>query len=195
MTATHNDATESADENRPVKVTGKRKKPKWLKRLLKRSGPFAPLILRLYGVFGQLTQFALVGGIGFVVDTGIFNLLYATVLNPQHVTHGSLIAKFISTLVAIFVNWIGNRFWTFRSHRREDSNKEGVEFVLVSLLGMAIGLGCLGFSHYVLGFRSQLADNISGNVIGLVLGSIVRFWLYKKVVYSPKRSGSKARKG
>jgi putative flippase GtrA len=34
-----------------------------------------------------------------------------------------------------------------------------------------------------LGFQSALADNISANIIGLVLGTIFRFWGYHNWVF------------
>jgi hypothetical protein len=52
---------------------------------------------------------------------------------------------------------------------------------------MLIGLGCLFVSHYLLGFESRLADNISSNVIGLGLGTLFRFTLYKLWVFAPHR--------
>ncbi len=48
---------------------------------------------------------------------------------------------------------------------------------------MGIALGCLWFTHYALGFDSIIADNISANVIGLALGTIFRFWSYRKWVF------------
>lgn len=138
-------------------------------------------------LIAQLARFGVVGAIGFVVDLGVFNLLRATVFSPDEVHSGPFWAKVVSTTVAIFVNWIGNRYWTFRHQRRSVAAKEGFEFVVVSLGGMVISLGCLAVSHYVLGFTSALADNISGNVIGLGLGTIFRFWLYKVWVYHPDR--------
>ncbi|WP_418606452.1 hypothetical protein [Georgenia sp. SUBG003] len=33
---------------------------------------------------------------------------------------------------------------------------------------MAIAVGCLAVSHYVLGFTSPLADNVAANGVGLV---------------------------
>ena len=44
-------------------------------------------------------------------------------------------------------------------------------------------MGCLGFSHYVLGLTSKLADNISANGVGLVLATLFRFWGYKTLVF------------
>jgi putative flippase GtrA len=144
-------------------------------------------------LLGQLWKFALVGGVGFVLDFGIFNLLRLTLLSPDSVHEGPIIAKVISTTVAIVANWIGNRYWTFGPHRRADSLAEGIEFVVVSLAGMGVGLLCLWVSHYLLGFTSLLADNISSNVIGLLLGSVLRFALYRHWVYNPARSAGRAR--
>jgi len=139
-------------------------------------------------LIAQLARFGVVGAVGFVVDTAIFNVLRATVLNPDDVHSGPFWAKVVSTVAAIFVNWMGNRYWTFRDQRRSVAAREGVEFVIVSLGGMVISLGCLAVSHYVLGFTSALADNVSGNVIGLLLGTAFRFWLYKVWVYHPERT-------
>lgn len=135
----------------------------------------------------QFARFGVVGGIGFVIDFAVFNLLTLTFLGSESVHEGPLIAKVISTTIAIIFNWMGNRFWTFRAHRGRQLLREGVEFGVVSVIGMLIGLGCLFLSHYVFGFDSKLADNISGNVIGLGLGTLFRFTLYRLWVFAPHR--------
>ncbi|WP_394770883.1 GtrA family protein [Lacisediminihabitans sp.] len=135
----------------------------------------------------QLLSFILVGGIGLVVDIALFNALRTTVLEPSLVHGGPVIAKAISTSLAILVNWIGNRLWTFRSQRRTDVLREGLEFAVVSAAGMVIALGCLWVSHYLLGYTSIIADNIATNVVGLALGTAFRFALYRWWVYSARR--------
>lgn len=135
----------------------------------------------------QFARFGVVGLVGLVIDFGVFNLLRATVLAPENLHEGPVLAKVISTGLAIIANWIGNRFWTFREHRGRQLWREFAEFLVVSLGGMAIGLGCLWVSHYLLGFTSILADNISGNVIGLALGTAFRFTFYKLWVFAPHR--------
>ncbi len=135
----------------------------------------------------QLVSFGLVGGVGLVVDIVIFNALRTTVLEPHFVAGGPIIAKVISTSIAIVVNWIGNRYWTFRSERRTDVLREGIEFAVVSVAGAGIALGCLWISHYVLGLTSILDDNIATNVVGLALGTAFRFALYRLWVYSGRR--------
>lgn len=136
----------------------------------------------------QLTRFAAVGGVGLIVDVAIFNLLRITVFSPENLHEGPVWAKVISTSVAILLNWLGNRYWTFGPHRRPQALREGLEFALVSVGGMLIGLACLWVSHYMLGYTSLLADNVSSNVIGLALGTAFRFWLYRTWVFRPQQS-------
>jgi putative flippase GtrA len=139
-----------------------------------------------YGV-----TFGVVGLIGFVVDVGVFNLLRAGFAGEGQFWHSPLGAKIVSVSLAIIVNWVGNRYWTFREHRRKNFMLEFVEYVAVSLGGMLIGLACLYVSHYVLGFTSLLADNISSNLIGLGLGTIFRFGFYRFWVYGHHRADSR----
>ena len=139
----------------------------------------------------QLLSFGLVGGVGLVVDIAVFNALRTTVFEPQLVHGGPIIAKVISTSIAIVVNWIGNRYWTFRTERRTETRtavvREGIEFAVVSLIGAGIALGCLWISHYGLGFTSVLDDNLATNVVGLALGTAFRFALYRFWVFSGRR--------
>jgi putative flippase GtrA len=135
----------------------------------------------------QLARFGLVGTVGFVIDVGVFNLLRATVLEPSTIAEGPFIAKIISTTLAIAANYVGNRYWTFGATKRSTVFREGLEFVAVSVGGMLIALGCLWVSHYLLGFTSVLADNISSNMIGLALGTAFRFTFYRYWVFHPDR--------
>ena len=139
-------------------------------------------------LIAQLGRFGAVGLIGLVIDVGVFNILRTTVLAPEMLHEGPVVAKVISTSLAIVANWIGNRYWTFGATRRAQVVREGVEFALVSVGGMLITLACLWVSHYVLGFTSVLADNIAGNVVGLGLGTAFRFLFYRRWVFHPNRS-------
>lgn len=131
----------------------------------------------------QLTRFGLVGLVGLAIDFGVFNLLRATVFDPEVTEHGVVYARIVSTSLAIVANWIGNRYWTFRHARRSNVLREGLEFTAVSLGGMAISLACLWVSHYLLGFTSVLADNIANYFFGLVFGTLFRFTFYRLWVF------------
>ncbi|MGV1034579.1 MAG: GtrA family protein [Microbacteriaceae bacterium] len=135
-------------------------------------------------------KFGVVGGLGFIIDLGISNALWAHGLSTGSDAwmYGPVGAKLISTSVAILFNWVGNRYWVFRAHRRRDVLKELFEFVIVSIGGMLIALGALWFTHHVLGLNNLVANNVAGNVVGLGLGTIFRFVLYRYWVYGHHRT-------
>jgi len=142
------------------------------------------------GLLAQFGRFGVVGLGGLAIDLGVFNLLRLTVLSPEEMHEGPVIAKIISTSLAIVANWLGNRYWTFGARRRPHWLLEAVEFGLVSIGGLLIALGCLWVSHYALGFTSVLADNISTNVVGLALGTAFRFTFYRFWVFGEHRTAS-----
>ena len=120
--------------------------------------------------------FLIVGGAAFVVDIGLFNALAAADI-------GVLNAKAVSTAVSILVAYIGNRYLAFRSRRSRHIGREAVLFMLANAAGGSAALASLGVSHYLLGFDSAFADNIAGNVIGVLLGTLIRYLLYQSVVF------------
>lgn len=138
---------------------------------------------RLWKLFQELAKFGVVGGIGFIVDVSVFNVLRMGILLPAAIHGGPVIAKLISTVLAIAVNWTGNRLWTFRDRRGVNVVREGIEFGIASVAGLMISLACLWVSHYLLGLTTILDDNISSNIIGLALGTAVRFALYRWWVF------------
>lgn len=136
----------------------------------------------------ELMKFGSVGGLAYLVDLGLFNLLR---FGPGDLLFDHpLTAKVISATIATLVAWMGNRYWTFAAKRTANSGKELLQFGVVNVGGMCIALLCLWFSHYVLGFTSPLADNISANVIGLILGMIFRYLLYKHWVFTGDSGGA-----
>lgn len=130
----------------------------------------------------EIAKFGVVGLIALVVDVGLFNILrYAGGEGPFY--DRPLTAKVISVIAATTVAYFGNRFWTFRYRGRSGMGREYALFFVLNGVGMFIALGCLWFSHYALGLTSPLADNISANVVGLALGTIFRFWSYRRWVF------------
>lgn len=133
-------------------------------------------------------KFGVVGIIAYIVDVGVFNLIRLAM--PDEVAWPWLmLARGIAFAASTVVAWIGNRYWTFRENRRTDVLAEFVEFIIVAVAGLGIVLACLYVSHYMLGFDSLLADNISSNVIGFVLATAFRFLLYRYWVYGDNRKG------
>ncbi|GAB3048138.1 GtrA family protein [Sediminivirga luteola] len=139
---------------------------------------------RLAPLIAQLAKFGTVGGVAFIVDISVYNLLRLTVMPDYPIG-----AKVVSVIVATTVSWLGSRYWTFKEGRNDARVREAFWFFLINAGGLGIAMGCLFVSHYVLGFTSQLADNISGNGIGLVLGTAFRYLMYKFVLFRAAPEG------
>jgi len=138
------------------------------------------IVNALRGRLPELAKFGSVGALAYVVDLGVFNLFRVLVGTSP------IIAKTISVAVATIVAWLGNRYWTFSTRRTTTSGKELIQFGLVNVLGLLIVVACLWVSHYLLGFTSVLADNVSANIIGLGLGTLFRYLGYQRWVFTGK---------
>ncbi|MDP4015177.1 MAG: GtrA family protein [Candidatus Nanopelagicales bacterium] len=137
--------------------------------------PFADMIR-------EVGRFGVVGLICLFVDVGLFNLLMF-VGGGGPLADKPLTAKAVSVIVATTLSYTLNRNWTFSQRGRTGVLREYVLFVALNGVAMLIALSVLWFSHYALGLTSVLADNISANVVGLALGTIFRFWSYRRWVF------------
>ena len=79
-------------------------------------------------LIAQLAKFGVVGGVAYVVDVGLFNLL-SYVGSPPLLDGQPLLAKVASTGVATVVAWLGNRYWTFRHRRQRQAHHELMLFI------------------------------------------------------------------
>jgi putative flippase GtrA len=153
---------------------------------------------RLHGavnvIYREVIKFGAVGLLAYVVDLYVFNLLRVGVwpVTEAPLGHKTVLCKVISVSVATVVAWLGNRYWTFRHRRRATARAEFVLFGVMNVGGLLIAAACLGVSHYVFGLTSALADNISANVVGLVLGTLFRFWAYRQFVFTELRDSPDA---
>ena len=130
----------------------------------------------------ELGKFGVIGLVAYIIDLTIFNVLrFAGGEGPLY--DKPLTAKVISVLAATTFAYFGNRHWTFKDRSRSSFRRQYALFFIFNAAGMIISLSCLWVSHYLLGFESALADNISANVIGLVLGTVFRFWGYHNWVF------------
>ena len=145
------------------------------------GGTLRWLTERFGALVHEFSKFGTVGGVAFLCDLTIFNVLLGTGTE-------TLTAKTVSTLLAATIAFTGNRFWTWRHRERRGLAREYTQYFLLNAVGLGIGLSCLAISHYGLGqiwpvLQSPVADNISGQLVGTALGTLFRFWSYRRFVF------------
>ena len=145
-------------------------------------GPLRSLALK----HRELLKFAVVGGTCLVVDTVIFFVLKTTVLSEKPVT-----AKIVATLVATIVSYVLNREWSFKTRGGRGRRHEAALFFLINGIGIALNSMPLWVSRYLLHLQEphvsrlgeEVADFISAQIIGTLIGMAFRWWGYKKWVF------------
>lgn len=136
---------------------------------------------KLRALIREVGKFGTVGAVSFTIDLAIFNVLLQSDVE-------TLVAKTISTVIATTVAFTGNRFWTWRHRAHSHMARQYTMFFVLNAIGLGIGLSCLAISHYGLGqiwpaLQTPLADNISGQLIGTAMGTMFRFWSYRRFVF------------
>ncbi|RVX47395.1 putative flippase GtrA [Nonomuraea polychroma] len=138
------------------------------------------LVRRLYDRFAslvhELAKFGSVGAIAFVIDLGLLNLC-SVVLDL-----GPLTSKVAATTVSTTFAYAGNRFWTFRHREQSGLRREYFLFFLLNGIALLFGMLTIGFTTYTLNLHDTLSLNIA-NIIGVGLGTLFRYWSYKKWVF------------
>ena len=125
----------------------------------------------------EAAKFGAVGAVNTVLDFAVLNaLVFGMGLAP-------LRSKVLSTAVAATSSYLMNRHWTFRHRDRQGVRREYVLFFLLNAVGLAIALVVLGVVRYGFDQESALAIN-AANVLGLGLGTVFRFWSYRRFVWT-----------
>ncbi|WP_431680464.1 GtrA family protein [Kitasatospora sp. KL5] len=135
----------------------------------------------------KLVKFLLVGGTCFVLTTAIDLGLKFTVLQ-----HKPVVALTIATVIATVVSYVLNRQWSFRANGRQ---REAILFFVVSAFAVVVNDLPLVFSRYVLDFREpdvsplgqEIADFVSGMLVGTFLAMLFRFWAMNRWVFTRSR--------
>jgi putative flippase GtrA len=136
----------------------------------------ADLRQRFTELIPELARFGVVGATGAIIDLGGAAYLHGAL----HI--GPLSAKALSITVATLVTYLGSRFWTFRHRVNQALLREGTLFVLLNVVGLVIAEMVIALTTYGLGFKSALAYN-AASVLGTGLGTIFRYFSYKKWVF------------
>ncbi|BCY12232.1 sugar translocase [Actinoplanes sp. L3-i22] len=134
----------------------------------------------------EAAKFLLVGGVCLVVTTAINYLLKLTVLHEKPVT-----ALAFATIVATILSYVLNREWSFRTRGGREQHHEAALFFAVSAIGIGLNLVPLAVSRYLLDLRvpdvsrpmQEIADFVSGIVLGTLIAMAFRLWAFKRFVF------------
>lgn len=158
-----------------VGLTSPGRHPDGRDRPITMSEPGA-LRTRLDRLAREVAKFGLVGGLGVLVNLGVFNLV-------RHFTDIPMVrASLIATVVAIVFNYIGFRYFTYRDRDKSGRTKELSLFLLFSVVGMVIENGVLYAATYGFGWDGPLASNFF-KFFGIGIGTLFRFWSYRTWVF------------
>ena len=145
------------------------------------------LYTRLRLLAAEVGKFGVVGAVAFVVTDAGTNLLHF------RAGAGPLVSNLIASVIAMAISYLGNRYWTFGGRQRSGVRREGVLFLLLNGVGLAIQLACLGLATYVLGLHGHLSYNVA-LVVGIALGTLFRYWSYRTLIWRAQPVGSPARR-
>ncbi|MFC9298664.1 GtrA family protein [Streptomyces sp. NPDC057011] len=124
----------------------------------------------------EVAKFGAVGGLGVLVNLGVFNLI-------RHTTDLQVVrASVIATVVAIATNYIGFRYFAYRDRAKSGRTRELVLFAAFSAIGLVIENGVLYTATYGFGWDGPVATNVF-KFIGIGTATVFRFWSYRTWVF------------
>ena len=141
---------------------------------------------RLRRLTGEVARFGAVNTAATAVAVILFNGLVHGVtawfngpMNSQPIP-----AYLVANSVGMFVSYYGSRYYAFRHREAAGPGGGLLNYVIINLASFAIPIACLWISRNVLNNDTIYADNVSGNVIGAVLGNAFRFWAFRRFVFT-----------
>ncbi len=118
----------------------------------------------------RFIKFAIVGGIGALVDYSVLFLVVFKFGVPEEW------ANLVSVTCAIISNFIWNRLWTFPESQNHAVHTQFVQFAIVNLIGLAINEGVLLATDHLI-FEPMLHEQ--GLALALAKAcaiGVVLFW-------------------
>ena len=145
---------------------------------------------RMQHLLAEVTKFLTVGGLATLVAFVIFNaLVHGYFAGPGPLNDQPIAAFVVANTIGMFVSYRGSRSWAFRNRETVGAAGGRIAYFVINVVTMAIPLGCLAVSRYLLGLDDPFSDNVAANVVGLGLGTAARFWAFRRFIFlSPRRA-------
>lgn len=130
----------------------------------------------------RLSRFAVVGGIGFLVDGGLLTLL------SQYFRIDIYLSRLMSFSVATLVTWVLNRTFVFKNGTSTSGRKslEYGRYLLVQILGAMTNL--LIFTTAIMAHAPMRSVPVIPLAIGAVFGLLVNYFGSHHWVFAKQRS-------
>jgi putative flippase GtrA len=133
----------------------------------------------------EVGRFLAVGAVATIVALVLFNFLvhgFNTAdfapLNDQ-----PELAYLIANGVGMVISFRGTKVWAFRDRESRHADGGVAAFIGINLVTMLIPMTCLYISRNALGLDDPISDNVSANVVGLLLANAARFFLFRTFVF------------
>jgi putative flippase GtrA len=130
----------------------------------------------------KIFSFGIVGGVGFAVDAGVLTVL------SSKMGVNIYLARLCSFTVAVFVTWMLNRKWVFKSDgpRTTTKTNEYLSYLTVQIVGALINLGI--FSLTIFYFPGLKAYPVIPLAFGSACGMFFNFIGAHVWVFKPRQS-------
>jgi putative flippase GtrA len=128
----------------------------------------------------EISAFGVVGLVNLFIDIGLFNLLHF------QAGVGPTTSNIVSTGVATTISYFANRHWSFSHRARTGLRREYTLFFVINLVALGIGSLVIAFTYYVIDTQDPFALNVA-KIAGIGIGTVLRFWSYKRWVFPPHR--------
>jgi putative flippase GtrA len=124
----------------------------------------------------ELGAFGTVGAFAFLVDIGLFQLLYG------YLGVGAVTSKALATLVSMSVAFLGHRNWAFAHRDRTTIRRSFGLFALINLCTLLLGAAVIWFVRYPLNQESLLVIQ-AANIASIGLNTALRYVAYRRWVF------------
>ncbi|HET6167045.1 MAG TPA: GtrA family protein [Marmoricola sp.] len=138
----------------------------------------------------EVARFSAVNVVATAVAFVLFNLLghglkgwFEGPLNGQVIA-----AYLVANSVGMVISYYGSRHFAFRHRHATGPGGGMVTYFAINLASFVIPVTCLWVTRSIFKWDTIYADNVSGNVVGALLGNAFRFWAFRRFVFNTVRA-------
>jgi len=135
-------------------------------------------------LLGEVWRFFAVAQLATWVSVTLFNMgVHGWLIGDAPMRDHAIAAYVLANTVGMIISYRGARGWVFPHRPPQHADGGRTAYVAINFAAMALPVGCLMISRGVLGLTDPLSDNISANVIGLIMAFGARFYLFRRYVF------------